>query len=137
MKKALAVLGTVLLIMAAGIACSILVVWIYSTFLAPGRPLSEYQAFAQASAPIVSVIAGPIVTFLGVTMLIRKTEGREAAVMALSAMCLYAAFDITILALARPSLEVWGLAALSLLLRSLAAWGAAAGRGRRKEPAPL
>jgi len=127
-KQALAVLGTAILIVAGGIACSILAVWIYSTFIAPGRPLSEYQAFAQASAPIVSVIAGPLITFLGVRLLVRRSQGKEAVVLAVAVMSLYAVFDIIILALAKPSIGIWGLAALSLLLRSLAAWGAASSR---------
>lgn len=136
MKRALAVLGTCFLIVAGGVACAVLVVWIYSTFLAPGRPLSEYQAFAQASAPIVSVIAGPVVTFLGVRLLVRNSEYREAVILAAAVMVLYAVFDIIVLALANPSLGIWGLAFLSLLLRTLAAWGATIYRPQGKEAQP-
>ena len=128
MRKALAVLGAVLLIMIGGIASSILVVWVYSTFVAPGRPLADYQAFAQSSAPIVSVIAGPVFTYLAVRLLVRNSHAREAMLLAIYAMGLYALLDIGILVAARPTFGVWALAGLSLLLRGLAAWAAASSR---------
>lgn len=132
MKKALSVLGAVFLILAGGIACSVLVVWVYSAFLAPGRPMTDYQAFAQASAPVVSVIAGPLVTYLAIRLLVRKSQGREALLLAAFAMGLYALLDLSVLVMSRPSPGVWGLAALSLSLRVAAAWAAAA--SRRAEP---
>lgn len=122
MKAVGSVLGAFVLIVIGGIAASVLVVWIYSTFINSGQAMSVYQAFAEQSAPIVSVIVGPLVTYGVIRLFVRKLQYELAKKHAVMVMALYAVFDIAVVAVNQPTAAIWGIAALSLTLRAIAAW---------------
>lgn len=117
MKAAISVIGAVLLIIAGGVLASILAVWVYSTFVQPGQPLSAYQSFAQESGPIVSIIAGPLVTYGVLRWLLRALPKDVARRRAWVIMAIYLIFDLVVLAANQPQAKVWGFAAASALLR--------------------
>lgn len=122
MKSALRVIGSVLGITILGIIATILVVWVYSTFVAPGKQVSEYQAFANVAGPWVSVIIGPLATFFVVRMATRKSTSETAKQQAFWIMGLYLALDVTVLIASAPKPAVWVFAIISGLGRCAAAW---------------
>jgi hypothetical protein len=103
MKKRdlLLVPGAALAVMIANVAIGFGIVWAYSAFVNPGRPLSHYQGFAETAAPIGSVVAGiPLMLLAG--SLLGRGRQRRAALLA-----------VTILVGAHAGGAVWGWAALS------------------------
>lgn len=122
MKSAFRIIGSVLGITILGIIATVVVVWVYSTFVAPGKPVSEYQAFANVAGPWVSVIIGPLATFLVVRMATKKSAPEVAQQQALWIMGLYLALDVTVLIASAPKQTVWVFAIISGLGRCAAAW---------------
>lgn len=125
MKAALRVLGAVLTIVVTGVLLTIGVVWVYSTLVAPGKPVAAYEQFAQTAGPWVSVVAGPVITYLVVRRWTRSLDARNALRMAIWIMAMYLLVDIAVLAGNQPEISVWGFAAVSAAGRCLGAWLAA------------
>lgn len=122
MKAALRILGAVVAIVALGVVATVLVVWVFSTFIQPGRPVAEYEQFAQIAGPWVSVLVGPPITYGVVRRATRSLDRQAALRTAVWIMALYALVDVTVLIGAKPSSAVWAIAAVSLAGRSVAAW---------------
>lgn len=118
-------------VMIANVAISFGIVWVYSTFISPGQPLSYYQTFAAAAAPIGSVVAGIPLMLLAGFLLARGREKRAALLAAGAAALLYILLDLAILLGAHASGSVWGWAALSHATKLLAALAGAALATRR------
>lgn len=113
-------------VMIANVAVSFGIVWVYSTFLNPGHPLSYYQGFAEAAAPIGSVVAGiPLMLFAGY-LLGRGRQKRGALLAAAAAALVYIVLDLTILVGAHASGSIWAWAALSHATKLAAALAGAA-----------
>lgn len=117
-----------LAVMVANVAISFGVVWVYSTFLSSGQPLSHYQGFAEAAAPIGSVVAGIPLMLLAGYLLARGRRKRGALLAAAAAALVYIVLDLTILVGAHARGSIWAWAALSQATK-LAAALAGAGRG--------
>lgn len=113
-------------VMVANVAISFGTVWVYSTVISPGQPLSHYEAFARTAAPICSVIAGiPLMLLAG--WLLGRVRQRPGALRAAAAAALvYIALDVAILIGAHASGSVWGWAALSQVTKLFAALAGAA-----------
>lgn len=122
MKAGLRIVGSVLAIITLGILTTVLVVWVYSTFVAPGKTIEQYQAFAKEAGPWVSVIAGPLITYYVVRLTTKRMEPRHASQMTLWIMGAYLCIDIGVLALTDPQKQVWAFAVVSATARCLAAW---------------
>ncbi len=122
MKTALRIVGSVLAIVTLGILATVLVVWVYSTFLAPGKTVEHYQAFAKEAGPWVSVIAGPLITYCVVRLTTKRMEPRHASQTTLWIIGAYLCIDIGVLALTDPQTQVWAFAVVSATARCLAAW---------------
>lgn len=122
MKSAARIFGSVLGITILGILATILVVWVYSTFVAPGKPVSEYSAFANIAGPWVSVIVGPLATYLVVSIALRRSLPTAAKREVLWIMGIYLTFDLAVLIASAVKPSVWVFACISGLGRCLAAW---------------
>jgi hypothetical protein len=117
-------------VMIVNVAVSFGVVWVYATFVEPGRADSYYEAYAMRTAPISSVIAGiPIMLLAG--FLLAGRRSRRAAFQAAGAAALvYIAIDLAILVAARAPEAVWPWAAASHSTKLLSALAGAALRIR-------
>ena len=118
-------------VMIAKFALSFFMVWIYSIFVSPGQPLSHYQAFAEAAAPIGSVVAGIPLMLLAGFLLARGRQRRAALLAAGAAALVYIAIDTAILLAAGADGAVWLWAALSHGTKLLSALAGAALRRSR------
>ena len=125
-RDLLLVPGAALGVMIANVALSFVMVWVYATFISPGHPLSYYQAFAEAAAPIGSVVAGIPLMLLAGYALARGRARRAALVAAGAAALVYVGLDLAILIGAQASGSIWGWAALSHATKLLAALAGAA-----------
>jgi len=121
-KAALKVLGAVFGIVTLGVLATFIVVWVYSTFFQPGRPMSEYEQFAQVAGPWVSVTLGPLITYLFVRLATRSLDAMAARRMAAWIMGIYVLVDLAVVVGAKPSPSAWVFVVVSLAGRSLAAW---------------
>jgi hypothetical protein len=123
--------ATALAVMIANVAISFGIVWVYSAFISPGRPLSHYEGFAETAAPIGSVVAGlPLMLLAG--YLLAKGRPRRAALLAAGAAALvYIALDLTVLIGAHARGSIWAWAALSQATKLAAALAGAALSARR------
>ncbi|HVQ09472.1 MAG TPA: hypothetical protein VMS43_13655 [Allosphingosinicella sp.] len=115
-----------LTVMIANVAISFGIVWVYSTFISPGQPLSHYQSFAATAAPIGSVVAGIPLMLLAGFLLARGRQRRAALLAAGAAALLYILLDLAILLGAHAGGSVWGWAALSQATKLAAALAGAA-----------
>ena len=122
MKAFLRVIGATFAIIAGGILATVIVVWVYSTFVAPGKPFSEYQAFAQLAGPWVSVTVGPIVTYFFVALATRRLESKQARNEGIAIMLIYLGVDVAVLVSSSPAGGVWAVAGISAIGRCVAAW---------------
>lgn len=123
-------------VMIVNVAISVGVVWAYSAFVHPGQPFAHYQSFAEASAPISSVVAGiPLMLFAGM-MLARGRPRRAAFAAAGAAALLYILLDLAALLGAGAAGAIWFLAALSHTTK-LAAALAGAALALRRMPAEM
>lgn len=113
-------------VMIANVAISFGIVWVYSTFISPGQPLSYYQGFAEAAAPIGSVVAGIPLMLLAGYLLGRGRQKRGALLAAGAAALVYILLDLAILLGAHASGSIWAWAALSHATKLLAALAGAA-----------
>lgn len=118
-------------VMVANVAISFAMVWVYSTFISPGRPLAHYEAFAATAAPIGSVVAGIPLMLLAGWLLGRGRQRRPALIAAGAAALLYILLDLAILLGAHAGGSVWGWAALSQATKLAAALAGAALATRR------
>lgn len=84
-------------VLVLNVAISVVVVWVYSTFIEPGRPVSHYEAFAIEAAPVSSLVAGlPLMILAGYLLSGGRTA--RAALSAAGAMALlYILVDAAIL----------------------------------------
>ncbi len=130
-RDLLIVPAATLAVMVLNVAISILVVWVYSTFVEPGRPFPDYEAFAQRAAPISSVVAGIPLMLLAGWLLAKGRARRDALAAAGAAALLYIAIDSAIVAGAGVVASVWAWVALSHATKLLAALAGAALRARR------
>ncbi len=115
-----------LAVMIANVAISFGMVWVYSTFISPGRTLSYYQSFAETAAPIGSVVAGIPLMLLAGFLLARGRQRRAALLAAGAAALVYVVLDLAILLGAHASGSIWGWAALSHATKLAAALTGAA-----------
>lgn len=131
-KRDLLVLpAAALAVMILNVAISFGVVWVYSTFFAPGQSLSHYEAFATTAAPVSSVVAGIPLMLLAGFLLAKGRPRRDALLAAGLCALVYILLDLAILIGAHASSPVWGWAALSQVTKLLAALAGAAWRTRR------
>jgi hypothetical protein len=115
-----------LAVMIANVAISFAIVWGYSTVISPGRPLSHYQGFAAAAAPIGSVVAGIPLMLLAGFLLARGRQRRAALLAAALAALVYIVLDVTILVGGHAGGAIWAWAALSQVTKLAAALAGAA-----------
>lgn len=115
-----------LAVMIANVAISFGVVWVYSTFLSPGQPLSHYQSFAETAAPIGSVVAGIPLMLLAGYLLGRGRQKSGALLAAAAAALVYIVLDVAILVGAHAGGSIWAWAALSHATKLAAALAGAA-----------
>jgi hypothetical protein len=113
-------------VMIANVAISFGIVWVYSTFISPGRTLSYYQSFAAAAAPIGSVVAGIPLMLLAGFLLARGRPKRAALLTAGAAALVYILLDLAILLGAHAGGSIWAWAALSQATKLMAALAGAA-----------
>ena len=118
-------------VMIVNVAISFAMVWVYSTFVSPGRPLSHYESFAMTAAPIGSVVAGIPLMLLAGFLLGRGRQRRGALRAAGAAALVYILLDSAILVGAHATGEIWFWAALSHLTKLAAALAGAALATRR------
>lgn len=118
-------------VMVANVAISFGMVWIYSTFIKPDQLPSYYQGFAEAAAPIGSVVAGVPLMLLAGYLLARGRQQRAALLAAGAAASVYILLDLAILIGAHASGSVWAWAALSQATKLAAALAGAALATRR------
>lgn len=125
-RDLLLVPAAALAVMIANVAISFGIVWVYSTFISPGQPLSYYESFAATAAPIGSIVAGiPLMLLAG--FLLAKGRQRRAALLAAGAAALvYIGLDLTILVGAHAVGSIWAWAALSQATKLAAALAGAA-----------
>jgi hypothetical protein len=124
--------ATAIGVMVLNVAISVGVVWVYSTLVEPGRPVSHYEAFAVAAAPVSSVVAGiPLMVLAG--FFLSRGRTARAALSAAGAMALlYIVVDAAILLAADAGSAGWGWEALSYSTKLLSALaGAKLGAVRR------
>ena len=96
-RDLLLVPAAALVVMIANVAISFGIVWVYSTVISPGQPLSHYQAFAETAAPIGSVVAGIPLMLLAGYLLARGRQRRAALLAAAAAALVYIVLDTAIL----------------------------------------
>ena len=118
-------------VMIANVAISFFMVWVYATFISPGRSLAYYQAFAEAAAPIGSVVAGIPLMLLAGYLLARGRQRRAALLAAGAAALVYILLDLAIVIAARAAGSIWVWVALSNATKLMAALAGAALRSRR------
>lgn len=108
-------------VMIANVAISVGVVWFYSTFVDPDRPVAEYEAFAMAAAPVSSIVAGiPLMLVAG--FFLARGRSDRAALRAAGAMALlYMAVDAALLLAAGADSGLWTWEAVSYSTKLLAA----------------
>ena len=99
--------ATAIGVMVLNVAISFGVVWVYATFVEPGRPVSHYEAFAVAAAPVSSVVAGIPLMFLAGLLLSRGRTARAALSAAGAMALLYIVVDAAILLAADAGSAVW------------------------------
>ena len=120
-----------LAVMIANVAASFFMVWVYATFIDPGRTLSYYQAFAEAAAPIGSVVAGIPLMLLAGYLLAKGRERRAALLAAGAAALFYIAIDTAFQLAAGANATVWAWVGLSHATKFSAALAGAALRAGR------
>ncbi len=118
---ALAALGAIAL-MAAGIITAIGVVWIYSTFISPGRAFVEYQAFAQLASPWVALVTALPLSFWMSRVLARHVSSDAKGRAVWGMIGIHLVLEGFILAGSSPSALIWGFAVCSAGLRISGAW---------------
>lgn len=106
------------------IALAIAWVALYSLAVAPGHERGFYEAYAQVSSPIVSVIAGGPVFYLAALWL---TKRRRTGIATWIAACLYLLLDLGVFiatgSLAGPAAFAFlGGGAIKLAATALAVW---------------
>lgn len=110
-------------IMAANVAISFGVVAAYATFVDPGHDAATYQAAAQWIAPWSSVVFGWVLFFIACTVLARRRPERSALNFALSAVAIYCAIDLGVIAAAGSLEQVAPIVAVSLSSKLVGAIG--------------
>jgi len=130
-RDLLLVPAAALAVLIANVAISVGMVWVYSTFISPGQPLSYYQSFATAAGPISSVVWGiPLMLIAG--YLLGKGQQKRAALRAAGAAALfYIAIDTTFLLAAGADAAAWKWVTLSHVTKFLSALAGAALRPSR------
>jgi hypothetical protein len=108
-------------VMVPNVAISFGVVWLYSTFLDPGRPASYYEAFAIRVAPISSVVAGIPLMFVAGFLIAKGRPNRGGMVVAAGMAVFYIILDSAALLGVGAGPGVWKWAALSHATKLLAA----------------
>ena len=129
--------ATAISVMVLNVAISVGVVWIYSTLVAPGRPTSDYEAFAVVAAPISSVVAGIPLMFLAGRLLARGRTARAALAAPAAVALLYIVLDAAIVLAADAGTGAWTWEALSYstkLLSALAGAWLTTSRGSAGQP---
>jgi len=124
-------MGVALLVMVLNVAAAFGVVWVYATFIAPGRDEAFYVAEAQRIAPWSSIFAGALLFFVAMLLLAWRRPGRSGYAFAVAAVLVYAAIDLLIIA-AEGMLGAMGVMVAGSMLSKLGAalLGAWLGRPR-------
>jgi hypothetical protein len=118
-------------VMIANVAISVGVVWVYSTFIEPGRPVADYEAFAMTAAPVSSIVAGVPLMVLAGFFLARGRSDRAALSAAGAVALLYIAVDAALMKAAGAGSEMWALEAASYSTKLLSALAGAKLRASR------
>ena len=114
------------------IALSILCVAVYSYAIHTGETREFYDAFAQASGPWVSLVAGGPVFFLIARWIRRRTGSAAALATAMAMVGLYVAIEIAFLLLAPGDIRaVLPFAIGGFVLKAAGAWLGAGGIAAR------
>jgi hypothetical protein len=108
-------------VMVLNVAISVAIVWVYSSFVDPGRPAAHYEAFAMRAAPVSSVIAGIPLMLAAGFLIARRRPGRAGLQVAAAAALLYILIDTGILLSVGAGLDVWIWAGLSHSTKLLSA----------------
>src|SRR6185436_3125892 len=88
---------TAILVMAANVAISFVVVGVYAVAVDPGHDAAYYQAAAEKIAPWSSVVFGVVLFYLvGWIAAVRRPE-RNAVLFALTAAFIYIAIDLAVI----------------------------------------
>lgn len=108
-------------VMIANIGISFGVVWVYSTFISPGRPFTHYEAFAMTAAPVSSIVAGIPLMLLAGFLIARGRTGRAALSAAAATALLYISVDAALMLAANASRGAWAWEWISYSTKLLAA----------------
>lgn len=126
--------ATAIGVMVLNVAISVGVVWVYATFVEPGRPAAHYESFAIAAAPVSSVVAGIPLMFLAGFLLSRGRTARAALWAAGAMALLYIVIDAAVLLAANAGSSIWAWEALSYSTKLLSALAGATLRAFRRQP---
>jgi hypothetical protein len=120
---------TLLLALPVGLGLEILMIalafgWVavYAYLINPGLPDAEYEAYAQVSSPVVSIVAG-LVCFFFVGRLFRRLGKPAAGRVALATLAIYILIDAAIIVAAmqdQQRLDYWLIALASYATKSAA-----------------
>ena len=122
-------------VMIANVAISVGVVWVYSTFVEPGRSVADYEGFAMTAAPVSSIVAGIPLMFLAGFFLARGRSGGAALAAAGAMALLYIAVDAALMLAAGAGGDMWVLEAISYSTKLLSALAGAKLRASRSSRA--
>jgi hypothetical protein len=121
-RRALAVVGVALLVMALNVAASVLYMVVYGHVIAPGHDAAHYDAHVQVAAPWSSIIVGIPLVYFAARWLARRS-GRRAGVMI---AVVYIAIDFAILLASGALGRLLPFVIASFATKLAAAWAGAA-----------
>lgn len=135
LRDAFVIPATAIGVMALNIAISFGVVWAYSIFVEPGRPVAHYEAFAMRAAPVSSIVAGiPLMLLAG--LFLARGHSTQAALMAAAAMAFfYIVVDAALMVAAGAGGEVFTWEAISYSTKLLSALAGARLQASQSKPA--
>ena len=110
-----------IVIMAANVAISYVVVAVYAYVIEPGHPNEFYEAAAQEIAPWSSVIAGVFLFFGAGYLFARRRPERNAVFFAAAIWASYLVIEFIILAGVGALGSAFGIVSLSLVTKLIAA----------------
>jgi hypothetical protein len=113
-------LGVALLLMVLNVVAAFGVMAVYGYLVEPGHEPSFYEAAAQRIAPWSSIFVGAMLFFLAGLWLAWRRAGRNGLAFAATFVVIYAAIDVTIIALSG-ALAAMGLMVAGSMVSKLAA----------------
>ncbi|MGD9966608.1 MAG: hypothetical protein AB7T59_08825 [Hyphomonadaceae bacterium] len=114
-------IGVALLIMVLNVAAAFGVVWVYATFIETGHDQAFYEAAAQRIAPWSSVVAGAVLFLVMLWWLAWRRAGRNGYAFAAVVVLVYAAIDVSVIAMAGALTSMSAIVAASMSTKLAAA----------------